>query len=336
MNINVQDIILKAHKRIDKKYMDDPSYLLRKRVLNTAASVLDKIDDITFEDLASDNFFICKEVGFKYFSDKYRAALEFAKVQPEKLPDELYKLFRDTGKEVKKSGRLEEFFLFLSLFEENTAVSEKYRNVYLAYLDLLIEQTEFLKPNVYDKNHIVAGLTTDGEVLLTNDLFPDIDLPVYEFARASTKTKDVLEKIFNKYGLKDEDEYRFCSSASTIYQNNILLLVPYINEYTFDMLPVYMYSPNITTPLIKPKDIDFTERLKNRHRTLPTNGAVVYFQDSIYLKTAILKEIFYNNTIHMLCKLETVVGDVTVRYNTKTGVFFSPFNHMGGVQCDPS
>ena len=127
MNINVHDIILKAHKRIDKKYMDDPSYLLRKRVLNTAASVLEKIDDITFEDLASDNFFICKEVGFKYFSDKYRAALEFAKVQPEKLPDELYKLFRDTGKEVKKNGKLEEFFLFLSLFEENTAVSEKYK-----------------------------------------------------------------------------------------------------------------------------------------------------------------------------------------------------------------
>lgn len=336
MNTENQEIVLRAHRHVDKKYYGTPTYILRKHVINTMSAVLEKIENISFENLATDNFFICNEIGFKYFSEKYRSALEFAKVQPERLADQLYKMLRDLGKSLKKNNQVEEFFLFLSLFEENEAISEKYHGLYLAYMDLLLEQTEFLKPNPFDKNNIVAGVTTNGDILITKDPFPDIDTPVYELTHSSVtgiKSKIIFRQILNKYGISDEHEFRFYNSASNVFNNNVLLLVPYITEYTFDMLPQKVYAPTNLPPLVKTRSIDFKDRLQNRHRTLPTNGAVVTVENSVYLKNIVLKEVFYNNAIHMLCKMETTAGDVTVRYNTKTGRFFSPFNHTHEEYC---
>lgn len=334
MNAENEMIVMKAHKHIDKKYYGTPSYLSRKHVVNTMSSVLNNIENISFDDLTSDNFFICREVGFQFFSEKYRGALEFAKMQPERLADQLYKMLRDLGKEIKKKdGCIEEFFLFMSLFEENAVVSEKYKSLYLAYMDLLLEQSEFLKPNLYDKHHIVAGVTTEGDILLTTDPFPDIDLPVYELTRSGVtgvEANILFEKLLKKHGINSIEEFYFYNFASNTFSNNISLLVPYINEYTFDMLPHHVYATNTQIPFVKSKCIDFKERLQNRRKTLPTNGVIITFENSIYLKKVILKEIFHNNAIHLLCKMETTAGDVTVRYNTKTGGFFSPFNHMDG------
>ncbi len=338
MNAENQAVVLRAHKHIDKKYYGTPSYLLRKHVANTVGSVLEKIEHISFEDLTLDSFFICHEVGFLYFSEKYRGALEFAKVQPEKLADQLYKMLRDIGRTVKKKPEgIENFFLFLSLFEENTTVSEKYRGLYLAYMDLLMEQTEFLKPDIYDKYHIVAGVTTDGDILITKDPIPDIDLPVYELTRSGAmgiKAQILFEQILKKHGIKDNKEFEYYNATSNIFGNNISLLVSYINEYTFDMLPQSVYAPDTNIELIETVSMDFKERLQNRYKTLPTNGAVITFENSIYLKKVTLKEVFHNNAIHMLCKMETEAGDVTVRYNTKTGGFFSPFGHSSGYCAD--
>lgn len=336
MNEQNTNAILRAHKHIDKKYYGDPSYLLRKRVVNTCGNVLNKIEDIPFSELTTDMFFICNEVGFKYFSEKYRSALEFAKLQPEKLADQLYKMLRDTAREIKKNGKVEDFFLFLSLFEENTNVSEKYYELHLAYLDILMEQTEFLKPNIYDKNIMVAGVTTDGDILTTKDPIPDIDLPVYELTRSGKTGIEaalLLDKILKKHGIQSQEEFEFYTVASNGFGNNITLLVPYINEFTFDMLPFHVFAPSSNVTLIKTKQVDFKERLQKRHKTLPANGAVITFTDSIYLEKATLKELLYNNAIQMLCKFETVAGDVTVRYNTKTGTFFSPFDHTVGYSA---
>lgn len=261
-------------------------------------------------------------------------ALEFAKMQPERLADQLYKMLRDLGKEIKKrDSGIKEFFLFMSLFEENAVVSDKYKSIYLAYMDLLLEQSEFLKPNLYDKHHIVAGVTTKGDILLTTDPFPDIDLPVYELTRSGAtgvEANILFEKFLKKYGMNGIDEFYFYNSALNTFSNNISLLVPYINEYTFDMLPHYAYAPNTQIPLITAKNADFKECLQNRRKTLPTNGAIIVFENSIYLKKATLKEVFHNNAIHLLCKMETTAGDVTVLQYKNRRIFLTvqPFGRL--------
>lgn len=163
MNAENEMIVMKARKHVDKKYYGTPSYLLRKHVVNIMSSVLNSIEDISFDDLTSDNFYICREIGFKYFSEKYRGALEFAKMQPERLADQLYKMLRDLGKEIRnREGGIAEFFLFMSLFEENFVILEKYKKLYLAYMDLLLEQSEFLKSNLYNKRHYRSRCYNQG------------------------------------------------------------------------------------------------------------------------------------------------------------------------------
>lgn len=332
----ILDLIEADHKRIDRKYATDPSYILRKRVANTAGDVIRKIQNIAFEDLTMDLYFICNEVGYKFFSEKYRNVIEFAKLYPEKLSDKLYIYYRDIAKLIKKENRLSDFFMFMSIFEEASNISEKHRNIFLAYMDLLIEQTEFLRPNLYNHNQLIAGVTTEGEVLVIPDPFPNIDLPAYELTRSKKKGKEAVEflaKSFKKYGYSF-DRYDEVHSTSNCFINNVNLLVPYINEFTYDMLPANPYPPRTNIQYVIAKDKDFTEMLRSRRKTLPANGLVVNFSESVFYDKILLKEVFHNGCIHLLCKFTTLYGDITVRYNTKNGSFFSPFDHQNGYFHD--
>ena len=109
------DLLEVSHRHIDKKYANDPSYIIRKRVANTANSVIRKVNDLDFSDLATDIYLICDEVGYKFFSSKYRNVIEFAKLHPEKLSDQLYKYLRDIAREIKKENLLQDFFMFMSV-----------------------------------------------------------------------------------------------------------------------------------------------------------------------------------------------------------------------------
>ena len=322
-----------AHRRTDRKYADDPSYVIRKRVVNTATEVIRKVNNLAFSDLATDIYLICDEVGYKYFSSKYRNVIEFAKLHPEKLFDQLYKYLREIAREVKKNNLLQEFFMFMSVLSEATRISKEHREIFLAYLDLLSEQTEFLRPNVFNYNQLIVGITTEGDVLTINDPFPNLDLPVYELSKSRKKGTEavaVMEKACRKYGYSFDD-YEEVHATSGCYSNNINFLIPYINEFTYDMLPEKPYSPDMRIQSVGiNKPISFGEMLKARKRTLPANGLLIKFENSIFFERAFLKEVYYNNSIHLLCKFSTTNGDITVRYNTANETFFSPFDWIGG------
>ena len=180
----MKKIIDASHRRIDKKYADDPSYVIRKRVANTAGDVIRIVNDIPFSELAAEVYIICDEVGFKFFSEKYRNVIEFAKLQSDKLCDQLYKYLRDIARQIKKDNLLQDFFMFMSIFAEAYHIFEEHRQIFLAYMDLLSEQTEFLRPQPFNHNQLIAGITTEGEILTIDDPFPNLDLLVYEYARS--------------------------------------------------------------------------------------------------------------------------------------------------------
>ena len=344
----ILDLSEAAHRRIDKKYADDPSYVIRKRVVNTATEVIRKVNDLAFSDLATDIYLICDEVGYKYFSSKYRNVIEFAKLHPEKLVDQLYKYLREIAREIKKENLLylreiareikkenllQEFFMFMSVLSEATRISIEHREIFLAYLDLLSEQTEFLRPNVFNYNQLIVGITTEGDVLTINDPFPNLDLPVYELSKSRKKGTEavaVMEKACKKYGY-NFDDYEEVHATSGCYNNNINFLIPYINEFTYDMLPEKPYPPDSRIRLIEIKNpLSYGKMLQARKRTLPANGLLIKFENSAFFEKAFLKEAYYNNCIHLLCKFSTTNGDITVRYNTANEAFFSPFDWIGG------
>ena len=74
--------------------------------------------------------------------------------------------------------------MFMSIFAEAYHIFEEHRQIFLAYMDLLSEQTEFLRPQPFNHNQLIAGITTEGEILTIDDPFPNLDLPVYEYARS--------------------------------------------------------------------------------------------------------------------------------------------------------
>lgn len=64
-----------------------------------------------------------------------------------------------------------------------------------------------------------------------------------------------------------------------------------------------------------------------RKRTLPANGAVVVFNDMNTLFSSLsLKEVYNNDAIVLLYKVTSEKGgDISGYFNTKTGMFWSPF-----------
>ena len=122
-NNEILELAEASHRRIDKKYANDPSYVIRNRVVNTATDLIRKVNNLEFSDLATDIYLICDEVGYKFFSSKYRNVIEFAKLHPAKLFDQLYKYLREIAREIKKENLLQEFFMFMSVLSEATRIS---------------------------------------------------------------------------------------------------------------------------------------------------------------------------------------------------------------------
>ena len=105
----------------------------------------------------------------------------------------------------------------------------------------------------------------------------------------------------NKYGYKYE-EFEEKHAVSGGFINNINFLIPYINEFTYDMLPSVPYLPRNDIRIIETNEnVPTSDMLKTRHRTLSANGFLIEFSDSFYLEKVLMKEIFYNNSIHLHC-----------------------------------
>lgn len=324
--------LTQKNKRINKKFSGKPNYIIQHRVCNTACDIVKALNGVEFEKLDLDLYLMCQNVGYKDFSLKYEGVLEYAVLKPSEFVDELYKFYNDTARYIKKNNLLDNFYLFFTTFEEmaysfsGDRTSSEYK-VFISYMDLLTEQLEFIRPNLFNINQLVVGITTDDEMLVQNDPFPNLDVPSYEIFKS--QVHDIAEgiKLYEKYGY-DLEKLEETHAASMFHINNINLLVPYINEFTYDMVPTETYFPSIELEnIIETKDTDFTDMLLRRKRTLPANGLSVSFENSKYIKKMLLKEVYYNQSINLLCKFSTIRGDVTVRYNTRTKKFFSPFDY---------
>ena len=106
------------------------------------------------------------------------------------------------------------------------------------------------------------------------------------------------------------------------------MLVPFINEYTYDLIPVEPFFPLPEEKYVtQTNNTDFTDMLQKRRRTLPANGLSVTFEGSKFIKSMLLKEVYFNECIHVLCRFGTQQEDITVRYNTRTKHFYSPLNY---------
>ena len=143
---------------------------------------------------------------------------------------------------------------------------------------------------------------------------------------------DKVFGFFKKWGydINSEEEAEELRIESQIFGNVVQYLIPFVNEYTIDILPekpmsvrLGEYIDKIPLPLLT---TDYSELLQKRRRTLPTNGLVIEFSNSFYRKL-LLKEVYRFGQVVLLYKLETWYGDIVGAYRTKDNLFYSNYTH---------
>ena len=332
-------------RKLNKKYRSKgPSiYTLRRRVFNSAVGILSLIEEIPFADLSWDLYFLIKDKNFSELANSYKAVLEVAKMQPDKFLNQLYEFYRQTAKKIKEKNLVRPFFEFLSIlmsdFEEQDSKVSAAHKVYVAYLNLLLEQTEFLRTNLFDVDKVIVGINTKGKLMEITDVAPGLDTVCYSLEEAlESQNFKRLAAIQNQYHF-DLNEAEMLITRCQTFDNNVYAMTPYISEYTMDIVPVDFIAADIesiinSVPKVR-TPID-TDVLMHKRRTLPTNGLVVEDKNKqSFMHKTLLKEIIYNGEVVILYKLTTALGEMSGFYRKSDNTFYSIAGHSKNEHVQP-
>lgn len=333
-------------RRVTKKANGKPLPLiiLQTRTLSTAVEILEWIQDMPFKKLSMSLYFYCQDVGMKEFTRAYEAQLELAGANPEKFAMGLHRFYNEMAHKIQKENQYDLFFEFyyrcvrLRIRNEDEKIDA---TVSTAYQNLLIQQLEYLRPNKFDFRTFVAGRKTTGEILVREDPFPTFDLPIYELRNAFEQGKkfenaeEHLYEMYRKagYEIYNADDQMRIVAQDKIHTTTCCTLLPFINEYTFDILPKTIYNANsdIIHEILTWVDLDTIKAdLKHRKRTLPTNGVRITFSGTEIISEILFKEILWDNSIYMLYRISTSNGDLSGVYETRDSFFYSIFQTSVG------
>ena len=287
-----------------------PVIILQTRTLSTAVEILTSIQEIPFEKLSMSLYFYCHDVGMKEFTRAYEAQLELAGADPEKFALGLHQFFNKMANTIQKQNLYDNFFEFyyrcvkLRLKNENENVNA---TVSTAYQNLLVQQMEYLRPSKFDFRTFIAGRKTTG-----------------------SDPEEYLYGLYRKagYDIHNADDHLRYISEDKLHTTTCTTLLPFINEYTFDILPQNIYNANsdiIHRVMVNVDLSELKEELKHRKHTLPTNGVRIIFKDAEIFSEILLKEILYDNSIYMLYRLNSVNGDICGVYETRDSFFYGIF-----------
>ena len=327
-------------RKMTKKMQGKPFAVqtLQRRSMNSAIAILDNLKGIEFSKLSMSLYFYCQDVKMGQFTRLYEAEIELAGANPEKFFLTLHSFYNEVSNKIKKENLYQDFFEFYYRCVRVRQQNENHHiedNVIVAYLNLLTQNIEYLRPQKFDFSLCVCGLSTKGEILTTKDLYPNIDQPSYEL-RAKAERGEVCDydDIFNtysKYGynIKSIEDLHLVTNIDKIQTTTIDAILPFINEYTFDIIPQTPFTSFVLILDVIKTEVNLEEiknKLTKRKRTLSTNGAEVHFKNSPFIQDLLLKEILFDNRIFMLYRLTTREGDLCGYYDTKDKFFYSILN----------
>lgn len=333
---NVLSEISELEKKYKRKYENLPlvRQIIYRRTFGIVMNILSNIQGIPFEKFSMNLYFYCKDLQMKQFTRSYESQLELAAIDSEKFLFSLYGFYNSMALRIKKENLYKDFFEFYFKCARKRSEmrdNDKYEDKVLAsYIDLLTQQMEFLRPNKFDYSSVISGISTSGELLLSPDPYAQLDIVAYtcELDKKKDKGSTSLSELYAKYGFEihsenDIDKYvaRDKNQTCTTYH-----LLPFINEYTYDILPHVPFSCSSANfgdirTVVSPESI--AASLSSRNRTLPTNGAIVVFRDNPLFKSLLLKEVLYDDTVFMLYRLSFLEdGDISGVFDTKSKFFF--------------
>lgn len=303
---------------------------------NTAIQVLDRIRDLDAASAVMSVFVYCKDEKYRFISKEFESCLEIAALDPDRFVMGLHKFYNNMAAKIKKPGMRHALFEFIALFRKlQYTKSNSYidANIILAYTDLILQMMEYIRPHKLDLSEAVAGLSINGEEILT---VPDPNatyvLPawevIYRFFTGQLLDASEIPAVYAHYGfdVKNAQDVETITRTCRILQNLRASLLPYINEYTYDIFPTNINNGIIRELYYMSSDLDVSElkaALMTRRRTLPANGVHVRFKDPTeYLHSMLLKEMVNEDQVIMLFRIDTDIGQFGGYFNTATGFLY--------------
>lgn len=333
-----QELLVKYLPRIWKKMQgkDDATRSIMADTFCMACNILSRIKDIPFYELSMSVFVYCKDEGYRYISKQFEGCLELAGMDEEKFVLSLHSFYNNISSKLRKPGMLKAFSEFISVFMMlRYEKSDRHinPNVILAYTNLILQTFDYLRPEKLKLDKTVVGISMDGTPLTVKDPLSYSQLAQMECLAEMLQTgKEAdISKYYRKYGNKDIltlDDAEAQMRKIRIFENMRAALIPFINEYTFDIFPQRNHTGDVKCSMLVNCDFepdDLKEKLKKRRRALPTNGVKVEFNDSTEeFISLLLKEIIYDNKVYMLYRISVNAGDISGYYEPMSGYFYNP------------
>lgn len=333
----------KYRNRALKKHLNKPEAIqyYASRALSTACIVVTGIKGIPFEELTLGIYYYCQDAAFRPIAKEYDAQLELAGANPEKFILGLHNFYNEISKKIKREGMISQFIAFMSACEELSHVTTSdfiNKEMADAYCNLVLQTTDYLRPNQYNLRSALIGVTTDGLPMEGEQYLPYADAPAVslQYRKVKGERFSIEEEYFymlnayKKQGVDLGDPvsiFKF-EQIQKVSDTTRMALISYINEYTADILP-QMEITELRAPFVHMRmDESITERipeaLKARKRTLPANGVKVLFDDPLgEVSELLLKEMVKDNEVILLYRLTSKRGDYSGYYNTNSEFLFS-------------
>ena len=335
-NVTIENCNKIINKYILKKYgsLDTPRAILDRRTLVTATVVLDEVKGVDFGDLSLEVYMLFKDINFKEIARRYEAQIELASTNADKFMYGLDKFYTNMANYIKKNKLIKDYLDFVTLcfkiYNKRFSNSD-IKGVLNCYIDLIMQSMYYVSENKFDLKHEICGLKLDGTIMYRDAYIWNMDIIINDViskaSENSSAAENILKDNFSKVGvtINSYEDLEELNRIDRIRSHQLQAMIAYINEYTYDILPVKDFNSNIVIFLniiIMHSKESLLEELDNRINTLSTNGAKVVFNIE-EIKEVYMKEVFYDNRVVLLYRISTVNGDISGYYDTVDKYLFN-------------
>ena len=248
----------------DKKYRSkgESIWVFQRRTLSSACQVATTLHDMDFGKASTFLFHLVREAEeCKPIIEAVSSQVELAMANPDKFIKGYHQFLQGLTKPIKKNKDYALYFKAIAYAQECVhsglsidGVMERNDSVLYAVIDMLMQGSEYLKPQEFDIVNNIVGISTENEPIIIRDPYPLADVPVYysealfnnrpydkcDFQISEDRRLDMVFSYYKRYGYEnvaDFDSINNLALLSHLYTNTVLSMATYVNEYTVDMLP---------------------------------------------------------------------------------------------------
>ena len=173
----------------DKKYRSkgESIWVFQRRTLASACQVATTLHDMDFGKASTFLFHLVREAEeCKPIIEAVSSQVELAMANSDKFIKGYHQFLQGLTKPIKKNKDYALYFKAIAYAQECVhlgltidGIVERNDSVLYAVIDMLMQGSEYLKPQEFDIVNNIVGISTENEPIIIRDPYPLADVPVY-------------------------------------------------------------------------------------------------------------------------------------------------------------